>query len=910
MNCNSKIFSCLISALFSGLLMVSAQARSTPLSLSQVPLVLGGSVDPNIMFLLDDSVSMQWEFMPDSMTMAHFVYPSRNGTYGGPGDTNIVTDFYPNNPNDPDSINTIRSRSSVNNVLYYDRAVRYLPWLRSDGSLFPDASITCAPHNPFDPAQGCRNLTVDNTESATWVAPNGNLATFTQTFWPAIFYFFDGGNPQDPLSYAYDEIRPTNNQYVAAPSRTDCAAPFCTYQQEIQNFANWYTYYRSRILAARAAAGRAFANQGSRLRVGFASINQSSATIDGVTSPGALILGVRTFSGTDRNAFFDRLYGQPIPIAETPLRRALDDIGQYFERSDNPGPWGAVPGTNDPSAHLGCRQCYNVIMTDGYWNGANAPTPGAQANVDDQSGPAITHPTNTALNFQYQPGPPFRDDFGNTLADVAMYYWNRDLRTDLSNTVPASVADPAYWQHLVNFAVGLGVTGSLNPATDLPALSAGTLSWPDPLAAPANKIDDLWHTAVNSRGEFFTANNTAQFSNALSNTLNRISGRISSSAFLSLSSGTAGGNNFFYQAEFSSINWSGRLRALPINSNGSLGAAVWDAATAITQQTFVSGRRIITFDPAQGGIPFRFANLNSTQKTALDINPVSQVADGLGSQRLDYLRGNSSREQRNGGSFRNRPSVLGDIVNSNPVFVGRANNIFPDLWDDLTIVGDSPAENSVPFSGFRTTAATRQQILYFGANDGQLHGVDAGSFNTTSGTFSKGTGEEKLGYVPAILIDQLNRLTDVNYIHRYYVDATPTIGEAFYGQSWHTVLAGGLGGGGQAIFALDITDPAQFAESNAASLVLWEFSDANDPDLGNTYGQPVNIVRLHNGQWAAVFGNGYNNTAPDANASATGNAVLFIVDLQSGNLIRKIDTGQGMAQDPNGQNRPNGLSVP
>ncbi|MCI0667423.1 MAG: hypothetical protein L0Y43_05150 [Methylococcaceae bacterium] len=905
---HSKIFCFVASALGSGLLMVSVQLGAVPLSLSQVPLVLGGSVDPNIMFLLDDSGSMQWEIMPDSMTIAHFVYPARNGTYGGPSDTNIVTSF------DQDSLLNALSRSSFNNVLYYDRGVRYLPWVRSDGSLFPDAPIGCAPHNPYDPVQGCRDFTTANTEFADWIEPTGVINSTVKTYWPAVYWFYNGGNPQVLGNYSYVQIRPATTQYVGGPGRTDCVAlapPFCSYAEEVQNFANWYTYYRSRILAARAGAGRAFGAQGSRLRVGFSSINQGSTTIDGVTSPGALVLGVRPFSGTDRDAFFDRLYGQPIPVAQTPLRRALDDIGQYFERSDNLGPWGAIPGTNDTSAHLSCRQCYNVIMTDGYWNGANAPTPGAQLNVDDQTGPSITHPTNAALNFQYSPVPPFRDDYANTLADVAMYYWNRDLRTDLSNTVPTSVADPAYWQHLVNFTAGLGVAGSLNPATDLPALTAGSLAWPDPLAAQANKIDDLWHTAVNSRGEFFTASNSAQFSNSLSNILNKISARMNASAFLSLSSGAAAANDLFYLAEFNSIDWSGRLRAFPINMNGSLGSAVWDSAVAITAQNFNTGREIVTFDPvSRAGIPFRFTNLNTSQQSALNTDPVSLSPDAFGSQRLDYLRGDFSGEQRNGGSFRNRATNLGDIANSNPVFVGRANNIFPDVWDDLTIVGDSPPESSVPFSGFRSAIATRQQIVYFGANDGGLHGVDAGSFDAVSQSFDNGSGQEELAYIPAVLIEQLNHLTDVNYTHRYYVDASPTVGDAFYGGDWHTVLGGGLGGGGQAIFALDITDPANFDESNAASLVLWEFSDANDPDLGNTYGQPVNIVRLHSGQWAAIFGNGYNNTAPDANVSATGNAVLFIVEIATGNVIRKIDTAQGMAQDPSGQSRPNGLSVP
>jgi type IV pilus assembly protein PilY1 len=119
-----------------------------------------------------------------------------------------------------------------------------------------------------------------------------------------------------------------------------------------------------------------------------------------------------------------------------------------------------------------------------------------------------------------------------------------------------------------------------------------------------------------------------------------------------------------------------------------------------------------------------------------------------------------------------------------------------------------------------------------------------------------------------------------------------------------------LRGGGQGIYALDITTPpsSSTSESAVADQVMWEFTDANDSDLGYTFGE-VNIVRMHNGKWAAVFGNGYNNTET-GNASTAGNAALFIVDLSNGSLIRKIDTLNGMAQDPKGQSRPNGLAAP
>ena len=187
-------------------------------------------------------------------------------------------------------------------------------------------------------------------------------------------------------------------------------------------------------------------------------------------------------------------------------------------------------------------------------------------------------------------------------------------------------------------------------------------------------------------------------------------------------------------------------------------------------------------------------------------------------------------------------------------------------------------------------------MVYVGANDGMLHGFDGL------------TGAEKLAYVPSPVYANLSKLTATPYSHRYFVDGTPTIGDAYFSGAWHSVLVGGLRAGGQGIYALNVTDPTQFAETNASSLVMWEFTDANDADLGYTFSRP-NVVKMADGSWAAVFGNGYNNTEADGHASTTGAAVLYIVNVQTGALIKKISTGVGSSQDPTGASRPNGLAT-
>ena len=187
-------------------------------------------------------------------------------------------------------------------------------------------------------------------------------------------------------------------------------------------------------------------------------------------------------------------------------------------------------------------------------------------------------------------------------------------------------------------------------------------------------------------------------------------------------------------------------------------------------------------------------------------------------------------------------------------------------------------------------------MVYVGANDGMVHGFDAG----TSATM----GQEKLAFIPSAVFGNLHELTKPNYPynHRFFVDGTPTMGDAFYGGAWHTLLVGGLNKGGQSIYALDITDPTSFTEANASSIFRWEYTDA---DLGYTYSRPA-IAKMANGRWAAIFGNGYNNSiaGTPAPVSTTGRAYLYVVDVQDGSLIRKIDTGVGSVATPNGLATP------
>lgn len=372
-----------------------------------------------------------------------------------------------------------------------------------------------------------------------------------------------------------------------------------------------------------------------------------------------------------------------------------------------------------------------------------------------------------------------------------------------------------------------------------------------------------------------------------------ISRQTSAASAVALSTGSASANSRMYQARFSSANWSGQLLAYPLGTDGAIGTPLWDAASRLTGQHFDHGRSIITWNPTRRtGVAFRWpanpaapttSELDTSQIGALDT--LRGVNDGQGSARLAWLRGSRADE---GISLRARPGgVLGDIIDSAPTYVAGPGSGYPD------------SIATSPYSSFVTARAGRPAMVYVGANDGMLHGFDAA------------TGDERIAYVPSFVYPRLAALTSTTYAHQYYVNGTPAVADAFIRGAWRTVLVGGTAQGGQGFFALDVSTPESFSEAVAADTVLWEFSDRddtrdNDPDrdgsvahaLGYSFSRPV-IAKMNNGRWAAIVGNGFNNTEADGAASTTGYAVLYVLDLETGLPLKKISTFTGTSDTPN-----------
>jgi type IV pilus assembly protein PilY1 len=860
MNINSLNPLILSRSVVLSLLVWGNAAHAVSVGLADVPLYVMEAVDPNIYLSLDDSGSMYWSYMPDD----------------------IEYYFY---------LNAVKSSSF--NKIYYDPNVRYTPPVDENGTSLGDASFTAAWNDGYDQT-GC---TVDLSQDyrPTWGDGDhcdtdvGSLEYASTEPEHAYYYVLnEGADPMLDDSYTKVVVSSTS-----APDGRD----------ETANFANWYSYYRKRIYITKTAASLAFAGLSNEMRIAHQTINGGG---DNELSQPA------KFEGSAKADFFTWLYDVPAS-GSTPLRAALKNVGDALSNDD--APYRDDP-TNSISPARSCRQNFHIMMTDGYWNSDG----GIGGNQDDM---AHSLPLNDYGISNYAAMPPYQDDNTDYLADTAFYYWVTDLRPAMDNDVPPSILDtssdfdgdgsvekseifwnpkndPANWQHMVTYTIGLGVEGNLSFPADYTALLNGTETW------GTNQIDDLWHAAINGRGDYYSATNAKEMVDALGSALAALLEQKSTAAPVSLNSGSISSETRLFQVMFHTTDWTGQVFSFPISTGdgnatcstadliGEVCKAEWEAScqldggfceatgSSATGLDWSTGRRIITMNSSTGdGVPFRWsAAISADQQTLLD------AGDGLGEKRLEYLRGNQSLE---GNYFRSRKSLLGDIINSNPLYIGSPPRFYPDSLETST------------YKAFRSSNANRTPLVYVGANDGMLH-----AFDST-------TGVEKLAYVPNAVFSNLPKLTHPAYAHTNYVDGKLNEGDVFFDSAWHTVVVGGLGLGGQGVYALDVTKPDNFTEANASSIVLWEYTDQDDAadsssaDLGFTYGKPF-IGKLNNGQWAAIFGNGFDSLQADGHVSSTGQAAVYIIDIQNGTLIKKIiaDSKTGVV-DPTGAGRPNAL---
>lgn len=377
------------------------------------------------------------------------------------------------------------------------------------------------------------------------------------------------------------DIIPSVTSYPKATSRKDCAgATTCTYDEEMTNFANWYAYYHTRMQMMKTSTSLAFKSIDSRYRIGFITISNQSANY----------LPVAQFTATQKNNWYAKLFNTS-GNSGTPLRSALSIAGRIFA-----GQGGSLGiGSSSDPVQYSCQQNFSLLTTDGYWN-----TDSASA-VKDLSGNQVGNMDSATEPKEMYEGPVASS---NSLADVAKYYYDTDLRTSAlgnctggtrpngttgdvcENNVFVTPTDNNIKQHMTTFTLGLGVDGTLTYVSDYKTatsgdfydLKQGALNWPVPQADKQTAVDDLWHAAVNGQGTYFSAKDPGQLSKSLTEALNSIAAKVGSGAAAATSTlKPVAGNNYSFVASYTSAKWTGNLEARGINvDTGGVGEdAVW-----------------------------------------------------------------------------------------------------------------------------------------------------------------------------------------------------------------------------------------------------------------------------------------------------------------------------------------------
>jgi type IV pilus assembly protein PilY1 len=479
--------------------------------------------------------------------------------------------------------------------------------------------------------------------------------------------------------------------------------------------------------------------------------------------------------------------------------------------------------------------------------------------------------------------------------------------------------------------------------------SSGATGWTKPWNNNPTAIDDTWHAAINSRGAYFNAANPQNLVDQLTNILTNISARNVPATTSALNTSVLVQGAIGFTAGYSSGDWTGLFQAITANEDGTVAGLQWDAGVILTDATKTppANRQILSakekadgsFD---GGTAFRtFTGLDNltpstgstylSAQTLLSGLPASVDGTDTGQARLDYLRGSRALE---GSTYRTRSSLLGAIINSQALYVGAPSSGYHSGWpsgspealamqnDGSTCVQSTPTLATChSYEAFAKIYQDRTPAVYVGANDGMLHAFNAKMVLDSStppvAVPDADAGKEIFAYVPRTVYPNLGNLTArTNFKFAPTVDATPVTRDVFFAadsstpavttKGWHTLLVGGLRLGGRGVYALDITNPSDVTEANANQKVLWEFnadtpavSGVGDPaDLGYTFGQP-NIGRLANGKWVVLVPGGYfpdcSKSDKPANcvtlaAASKGYSALFVLDAQTGTLIRELKT--------------------
>ncbi len=840
-------------------LVSSLYVNAEPGVLQNIPFsAVSTNVQSNILFILDDSGSMNFEIVrSDGIDDDYRI--DVTPTF----DTDLTAPLIP-----ATTERELLGACSGFNTIYYDPTEVYEPWAGEDenGNEFVDQVATSARVNPYftsiaTPVGGAQ-VPIDAVGIVNLVTifDGNNNAGYIPWQDDGDGIFQAGECVIDPTAPNFSFVTVASlpvNPVTTTTTDPNTGVVTTTVDNNTQgNFANWFTYHRSRSFTAKNSLLRVI--ESSRQRVGVAGLV-------GNVADGILIRDVDDIALSDGTTEGDARRAAAIANKEalmrsvassrsgggTPLGISLLQAGEFFREggtvqnnffdSSNPTYNTTTDNTISSTSPIlnttnggTCQANYTILFSDGFANGGASVTAAVgNADSDDDTG--------NSLNTTFDGGN-FADAFSGTLADVAMFYLERDLAPSITNNasirdIRGDDTDFINHQHMSTYTIGFGVNGTLDRD---PLSTETTFAWPQPQDLQPTSIDDMRHAAWNGRGRFLNSANPEELEADIETIFDDIVARGTlTTAASSVSSGFIQNSSLLFQAQFDPADFTGDLIAIGFGSDGlvDVNNQVFSSQGLLNTQVlgdnnisgtdnqpgFTSTRNIITKQinltdltvntagttanslQSGPGVAFAFDQLSTSQQgiftSALALFPDWSGTDTtvFGTALVDFIRGDSTNEIALASAntavisgagevageraFRDRNRrYLGAIVNSSPQFVGEPNELYPDQIEGTT--------SSELYSTFQTAQAGRAPIVYVGANDGMLHAFNASSTTTTTTnaagdqvTIASGisgvSGTEVFAYIPAALTADLPQLAQPNFTFDSFVDSTPTIRDVY-----------------------------------------------------------------------------------------------------------------------------------